>query len=348
MDAILYLLIGAYTFGVSEGIYLYKFDVNTGNSEYISVTPVDNVSYLEVGDGKHIYGVSENRGIPSYTNALYFDKEQEKLSFLNRQETLGATPVYVTTDTVRKTVLAANFNGGSITIYKTNADTLLAPQLITFDGHGADTIRQKSPHLHCVKLSPDGKYLFAADLGTDKIYRFDVNTENSGSYLKRETMKSFKVADKAGPRHLIFHPTNNYVYAITELSGEVICFNYNNGDLEEFQSIQADTINARASADIGITPDGKFLYASNRNRGDGIAIFSINETNGRLTKLGYQPTARQPRSFIISPNGKYILVACTAGNLIEVFEINKTTGLLSKPDKDITAIETPVCLKLIE
>ncbi|GHV05487.1 6-phosphogluconolactonase [Bacteroidia bacterium] len=348
MNSILYLLIGAYTYGASEGIYLYKFDQNTGNTEYVNVTQVDNVAYLEVGDGKHIYAVSENRRYPTYADAFYFDKEQEKLTLLNSQETFIGTPVYIAEDMARKVVLTANYAGG-ITVYRTDADTLLpAAQVLNFEGSGADTIRQKTPHLHCIQFSPEGKYVFALDLGTDLIYRFDIQDGNTDPYLKKETVKTFKVADKSGPRHMIFHPNNKYAYIINELSGSVIGFNYKNGELEEFQTIQADTIGGRSSADIVITPNGKFLYASNRNRGDGIAVFSINESNGHLTKSGYQPTARVPRSIQITPNGKYILAACTNGNAIEVYEINQTTGLLSKPGKDITTIETPVCLKFIE
>jgi 6-phosphogluconolactonase (cycloisomerase 2 family) len=348
MDSLLYLLIGAYTTGLSEGVYLYKFDTTTGDAQYVSVGVVDNPSYIDVGNGEYLYAVTENGDNPSYANVLHFDKEQEKLSLLNQKETFASSPCYIIADTVRNYVITANYGGGSISLFKVEADTLMPlSQLITLEGAGLDTIRQSSPHVHCVQFSPDGKYVFATDLGTDQIHRFTINPEAGSTYLNEGSLKSFKLAGGSGPRHLVFHPTTNNAYVINELSGAVTGFTYNNGELKEFQSIQADTVGAHASADIHISPDGQFLYASNRNKGDGVAIFSINKNDGKLTKVGYQPTGRHPRNFLITPNGKYLLVACMDSNLIQVFEIDKTTGLLTNTGKDIVEVDMPVCLKFL-
>jgi 6-phosphogluconolactonase (cycloisomerase 2 family) len=350
MDSLLYLLIGAYTAGLSEGVYLYKFDTTTGDAQYVTEVAVENPSYIEVGDGEHLYAVTENTDNPSYVNTLFFNREQEKLTLLNRQETFASSPCYVTTDALRRHVVTANYGGGSLSVFQLSADTLLpSKQLIIMEGSGADTIRQGAPHLHCVKFSPEGKYLFATDLGTDQIYRFEANHEadEADAFLKEETMKPFKLADGSGPRHLVFHPSNKYMYVINELSGTVAAFHYNEGELTELQTIEADTAGGRASADIGITPNGKFLYASNRNKGDGIAIFSISEADGTLTKIAYQPTGRHPRNFVITPNGRFLLAASLNSSLIEVFEIDENTGMLKNTGKDITDVDTPVMLKFI-
>ncbi|MDR1939159.1 MAG: lactonase family protein [Tannerellaceae bacterium] len=350
MDSLLYLLIGAYTSGLSEGVYLYKFNTDNGDAQYVSAVAVENPSYIDVGDGVHLYAVTENTDSPSYANTLFFDREQEKLTLLNRQETFASSPCYITTDAPRKHAVTANYGGGSISVFQINADTLLpSKQLIILEGSGPDTIRQGAPHLHCVKFSPDGKYLFAADLGTDCIYRFEANSaaDDSSAFLNEETMKPFKLADGSGPRHLVFHPSNKYMYVINELSGSVVGFHYNDGELTEFQTIQADTVGGRASADIGITPNGKFLYASNRNKNDGIAIFSIDGADGKLTKVAYQPTGRHPRNFVITPNGKYLLAASLNSSLIEVFEIDENTGMLKNTGKNITDVDTPVFLKFL-
>lgn len=348
MNSILYLLIGTYTLGLSEGIYVYKFNTETGVSEYVSMVEVDNPSYLDItADGKFVYAVSENGDENSFANALSFDKEQGKLTLLNSEKTYASAPCNIVIDKDRKHVITANYGGGSISAFSVNPDGKLSanPQLILFEGNGADTVRQEMPHLHCVKFSPDNKYLFAADLGTDQIHRLETTSSDS-LFLKESSLKSFKVADGSGPRHFVFHPNNKYMYLITELAGTVVGFNYNDGELKEFQTIQADTLNAKGSADIGITPNGKFLYASNRLQGDGIAIFSINEENGMLAKAGYQETGIHPRNFVITPNGKYLLSASRDNSIIEIFEINETTGLLKNIDKNIE-VDTPVCLKFI-
>lgn len=348
-DSSLYLLVGTYTTGESEGIYVYQFDTVSGYSKYKNMVKVSNPSYLTISnDEKFVYAVSETGDNKAAANAFLFDKVDGSLKSLNTQLTGGADPCYIEIDKDGKHVVTANYSGGSITAFNINGDGTLtsASQLVKFTGKGADAERQKAPHLHCVRYSPDGKYLFADDLGTDKIHKFDINTGEPGNYLKVGTPAAFDVAPGSGPRHLEFHPNGKYAYLITELSGEVIAFNYdaNSGNLSQFQTIQADTLDAKGSADIHISPDGKFLYASNRLKGDGLAIFSIDQTNGKLTKSGYQETGIHPRNFVITPNGKYLLVASRDSDVIQIFLIDRATGLLENTYKDIE-LDMPVCLK---
>lgn len=345
----LYLLVGTYTTGESEGIYVYQFDTVSGFSKYKSVVKVTNPSYLTINkEGTHVYSVSETGDAKAAANAFVFDKKDGTLKLLNSQLTGGADPCYIELDKTGKHVVTANYSGGSITAFDINGDGTLttATQLIRFTGKGADAERQKAPHLHCVRYSPDGKYLFADDLGTDKIHKFGINESNEGNYLKVGTPAAFDVAPGSGPRHLDFHPNGKYAYLINELSGAVIAFNYdaNAGNLTQIQTIQADTLSAKGSADIHVSPDGKFLYASNRLKGDGIAIFSINQVDGKLTKVGYQETGVHPRNFVITPNGKFLLVASRDNDVIQIFLIDRVTGLLENTYKDIE-LDMPVCLK---
>lgn len=345
----LYLLVGTYTTGESEGIYVYQFDTVSGFSKYKSVVKVTNPSYLTINkEGTHVYSVSETGDAKAAANAFVFDKKDGTLKLLNSQLTGGADPCYIELDKTGKHVVTANYSGGSITAFNINGDGTLttAAQLIRFTGKGADAERQKAPHLHCVRYSPDGKYLFADDLGTDKIHKFGINESNEGNYLKVGTPAAFDVVPGSGPRHLDFHPNGKYAYLISELSGAVIAFNYdaNAGNLTQIQTIQADTLGAKGSADIHVSPDGKFLYASNRLKGDGIAIFSINQADGKLTKVGYQETGVHPRNFVITPNGKFLLVASRDNDVIQIFLIDRVTGLLENTYKDIE-LDMPVCLK---
>ncbi|GAB6007962.1 lactonase family protein [Dysgonomonas reticulitermitis] len=348
-DSSLYLIVGTYTTGESEGIYVYQFDTVSGYSTYKSKAKITNPSYLAISkDEKYVYAVSETGDDKASANAFAFDKEKGELSLLNTEPTKGADPCYIIVDNAGKHVVTANYSGGSITVFEVKEDGSLATasQYISFTGRGVDPDRQQKPHLHCVTYSPDEKYLFANDLGTDKIHKFDVNPNKQGNYLDAGIPAAFKVADGSGPRHLQFHPNGKFAYLINEISGAVIAFDYNShtGDLIQIQSIQADTLNAKGSGDIHITPDGRFLYASNRLKGDGLAIFSINQHNGILTKVGYQETGIHPRNFVITPNGKFLLVASRDNNVIQVFLIDKNTGLLENTNKDIE-LDKPVCLK---
>lgn len=345
----MYLLVGTYTSGSSEGIYIYKFDTVSGYSEFKNAVKVKDPSYVAISkDERFVYAVSETNDSKAAINAFAFDKESGNLKHLNTQLTGGADPCYLSIDRGGKHIVVANYSGGSISVFNVQDDGTLLPasQVIHFSGQGTDAERQTKPHLHCVVYSPDEKYLFANDLGTDKVHKFNINIENQGDYLQVGIPPFFKVTDGSGPRHIEFHPSGKYAYLINELSGTVIGFSYNNkaGDLTQFQSIETDTLNAKGSADIHISPDGNFLYASNRLKGDGLAIFSIDKENGMLTRIGYQETAIHPRNFVITPNGKYLLVASRDNNVIQVFRIEQSTGLLENTYKDIE-LDMPVCLK---
>lgn len=346
----MYMLVGTYTSNEgSKGIYVYKFDTETGESDSISMVEVANPSYLVISPNeKFVYSVGENSGEGGFAHSFSFDKETGNIELLNSQNTQGSSPAYIALDSKGNNVITANYGGGSISQFNVNADGSLSPlsKLFTFHGNGPDSIRQKQPHLHSVRYSPDGLFLFAADLGTDNIYRYkSIHSVFEGQPALLETDTAiFKTPTGTGPRHFDFHPNGLYFYVIGELSGEVIVYDYNMGDLQQKQIILADTVGARGSADIHVSPDGRFLYASNRLKNDGVAIFAIDAQDGTLTKVGYQETAKHPRTFAITPNGKFLLVAGRDDNAIQVFYIDKQTGMLSDTHQNIS-IDKPVCIK---
>lgn len=348
----IYMLVGSYATPEEEGIKVYRFDEATGNAKYISgLKGISNPSYLVPSvDGERIYAVGEDEGKTSTANAIRFDKEQETLTLLNSQPTDGAAPCYIQLSPSGKFVITANYFGGSITVFPLDKEGRLKPdtRLISFIGNGPDKERQNQPHLHCVEFTPDHKYLLANDLGTDQIHIFPLSKEVtdgvSHSLLDESKEYNVKVEPGSGPRHICFHPNQKYAYLINEISGKVITFSYEKGKLNALQYIEADTIGAKGSGDIHISPDGKFVYASNRLQADGIAIFAVDQEKGTLTKAGYQLTDIHPRNFIITPNGRYLLVACRDSNTIQIFNRDKVTGLLSDTGKTIKTSK-PVCLK---
>ncbi len=343
----IYLLIGTYSPEDKAGIFVYDLNTETGKTEYVSSIPgLANPSYLAISDDEQfVYAVSENGEGGSAAAAFSFDKEKGQLTFINRQPTEGTGPCYVLTNKDPRFTMTANYRGGNISVFPLSEDGSLKPvsQVLNF---------YPESHLHMATVSPDKRYIFATDLGKDRIYKFLINQrgEKDGKFLIPGEPNSFSLPEGAGPRHLVFHPNGKYLYCINELDGTVSCFNYHNGNLDAFQQIASDTVEhegKKGSADIHITPNGKFLYSSNRLKNDGIAIFRINESNGELSSIGYQQTGVHPRSFIITPNGKFLLVANQHSNLIQVFSIDPDTGLLTDTHQDITTIEKPVCLKFI-
>ena len=341
-----YLVIGTYTEGESNGIYIYDFDSETGNTSFIDSVSVNNPSYLVINHKKdHIYSVSENDDKESsIVNSFFFNKATGKISFQNSQSAFGAAPCYITIELQDKYIVTANYMGGSISVFKTKSDGSLNPmiQQVNFSGSSIHDVRQNQSHLHCTVFSPDYDYLFATDLGSDRIYKFKVNYSEESNFLTFCTPAYINVAPGSGPRHLVFHQNKRFAYLINELGGTIVAFKYTNGNLEEIQT----TISDECSADIHIHPNGKFLYSSNRLKKDGISIFKIDENTGKLTPIDYERTNINPRNFVISPNGKFLIVANQDSDTIQVFSIDLKYGLLHDTNQNIK-LDMPVCLKFI-
>lgn len=343
------MIVGTYTSGSSKGLYTFRFNQETGEATPLGEAEISNPSYLTLSsDNRYVYAVSEDDGGDESVTSFQFDAAEGTLKKINTRQAMGEAPCYIITND--KYVVTANYSGGSISVFPVGEDGSLFPanDVIAFSGSGADKDRQDAPHLHCVRFTPDGKYLFANDLGTDRIYKFNVNPQANPRKEERllsvGNPASFGVKPGSGPRHLTFSPDGKYAYLITELAGTVIAFEYNDGMLNEIQTVKADTVGAQGSADIHISPDGNFLYASNRLDADGLAIFKINKDNGQLTKAGYELTGDHPRNFIITPNGKFVLVASRDNNAVEVYQRNAETGMITNINKNIN-LDKPVCLK---
>lgn len=349
----LYMLVGSYGPADQEGIKVYKFNQATGEGQYVSgVKGISNPSYQTVSkDGKRVYSVGEDDGGTACANALTFDAATGTLTLINSQPTQGAAPCHIALSPEEDYVVTANYNGSNISLFPLDGKGRLKPgQTIGFEGSGPDKERQAIPHLHFVYFTPDNHYLLANDLGTDRIHRFPLNTRQKGSntpLVDRQRASDIRLTPGSGPRHAVFSADGRFAYLITELSGEVMAFTYDGDSLRLMQTVQADTLDARGSADIHLSPDGRFLYASNRLKGDGLAIFRVNTEDGTLSKAGYQPTGIHPRNFVLTPNGQYLLVACRDTDEIQIFARDASTGLLTDTGRRIKTTK-PVCLKFID
>jgi 6-phosphogluconolactonase (cycloisomerase 2 family) len=191
------------------------------------------------------------------------------------------------------------------------------------------------PHAHSVLFDGEGTYAYAVDLGNDILMRYDLT--DSGVIMNPE--QSLRVAPGSGPRTGLFHDHGRHLYVIHERASAVSHFVRGpEGYIQEsmISTLLPDSgCEANACSDLHITPDGKFLYASNRLKGDGLAIFSQDAESGLLTWVGYQETGIHPRNFTLSPDGRFVLVACRDSDVIQVFIRDPRTGLLQDTGQDI-------------
>lgn len=349
-----YLFVGTYTDAKPDcGIYIYEFDSSTGHLKKVSTgDSITNPSYLTLShQGNFIYACTDTK-LPheGSVTAFKFDSIKGSLTFINKQKSGGENPVYLSTSKNNEFVINVNYTEGTVTSFTTNPDGSLNPyeQLIQFEGSSKNSTRQDKAHLHAAVFSLDYKYIFLPDLGADKIrvFKFDIEKKEPLRALKHYDYKAFP---GSGPRHFTFHPNNKFAYCIEELSGTITSFNYENGKLDSIQRIfsYSKLQQEYNSADIHISPDGLFLYASNRwDNENTISIFSINTINGKLTLIRHQSThGDHPRSFTIDPTGNFLIVANQVSNNIVVFKRDRNTGLLTKTGTEIS-VPRPSCVKM--
>ncbi|MDR6967358.1 6-phosphogluconolactonase [Flavobacterium arsenatis] len=340
------LIVGTYTKSCeSKGIYVYDFNTETADFKLKSSTEkVINPSFLAVSeDNKFVYSVNEN-GNDSKVSAFGFNPTKGTLTPINTQNAGGADPCYILNDT--KNVITANYSGGNISVFKKNPKGGLteAKQIIQHKGKSRNPQRQEAPHVHMVQFTPDKKYVLANDLGTDKIYIYNYNPDSETNIL--EIKDSIGVKRGSGPRHLTFSPNGKFAYLLQELDGTITVFAYQNGQLlklEEAQIVEDDFKGEIGSADIHISPDGKFLYATNRGDANDITTFEI-QPNGKLNfKYFIKTGGKGPRNFAIDPSGNFLLVAHQYTNDIIIFKRDIKNGKLTNIGKKIELC-SPVCL----
>ncbi|KRD09922.1 6-phosphogluconolactonase [Flavobacterium sp. Root901] len=333
------LLVGTYTNTCqSNGIYVYEFDAVSGdfklkNSSENVVSP----SYLSVSaDNKFIYAVNEN-GTQSAVSAFGYDSKTGKIKPINSNASLGADPCHLINDD--KNVIAANYSGGSIAVFKKNADGSITEgqQLIQHEGKGPNAARQEKAHVHMVMFSPDKKFVLSNDLGLDKIFIYKYNAGAAHEIL---TLKgSVEVKKGSGPRHLTFSKDGRFVYLVQELDGTLTTLSYDkSGSLKiiaETSILPKDFKGGTGAAAIKISPDGAFLYVSDRVDANLISVYKILK-DGALELVEQVSTlGKGPRDFAIDPTGNYLLVGHQYTNDIIIFKRDKSTGKLTDTKKKI-------------
>lgn len=341
------LLIGTYTApGKSEGIYSYDFNADNGTAALKYVTKgTANPSYLAISpDHKFAYAVNET-GSTSTVTSFKYDAKSGSLTFLNKVDSRGADPCFITVDA--KNVIVANYTGGSLAIFARKADGTLteAIQVIKHTGKSIDPQgRQESAHVHMVKFTPDHKYLIVNDLGEDKTYVYNYNPAAKEKILTEKSV--FKTNPGSGPRHITFSPNGKFAYLAHEFNGLITVFAYANGNLtklEEVATTPKDFKGKIDGADIHVSADGKFLYETNRGDANSISAFAILPT-GKLKLIETVSTlGKGPRNFTIDPTGKFLLIGHQYTNNVVIFNRDLNSGKLTDSGKRIE-VGAPVSL----
>lgn len=363
-DGVYDLIVGTYTGGKSEGIYVYRFDTKTGDVTPLSSTKTVNPSYLVVSrDHRFVYAVNElpgDNGPASQRggiSAFGFDAKSGQLTFLNKVSSEGNDPCYLSLSPDGRYLTTANYSvaadpGGSFSVFPVLPDGQVGAAVLTVhhDGGGPVKGRQDNAHVHSTVFSPDGHYLFAQDLGTDKLYSYRYTPDGSRGLLGPTETRYTGMKAGSGPRHLVFGPDGRYAYLTSELTATVTTFRYEDGKLTPVQAVpltQPGFKGKVGAAAIHLSPDGRFLYATNRGDANEIVIYSVDSTSGQLKLVGHQPSlGESPREFAIDPTGQWLIVGNQNSGTAYVFRRDQQTGLLAPNPKRID-IDSPVDFKLV-
>jgi 6-phosphogluconolactonase len=349
------VFVTAFAPGDRGGIHAYEFDTKVGKLKPLHRTSgVENPFFLAVSPDKRFlysihatqFGGKENEQVAAYQIV----GRTGELKLLNRQSAEGTAACYLDVDRTGKTLLVANYTSGSVAALPVKPDGSLGEKSSFFQhkGSSVNPQRQKEPHAHCIVISPDNKYAFAADLGTDQVlcYKLDPATAK----LAPNDPPFAQSPAGAGPRHLTFHPGGKRVYVINELLNSVTVFDYDSvpGKLTERQTISTlppDFKGTTHCADVKVTPDGQFLFGTNRGH-DSIACYRIAE-DGTLTLVAIEPSlGKGPQNLAITPDGRWLLCANMPGSSVAVFAIDPKTGRLTSSGEPTQQL-SPSCIMLL-
>lgn len=347
--------VGTYNQDGGEGLYVYNMEPSSGslslqsrvsqtlNPWFIALDPEQRYLYTVeevVGDGRSKHGI---------VSSFVIRQETGDLEYLNNQSARGSIPCHVAVDGTGDWVLVANYGTGSIAVLPVLDDGSLGTASIAaqHDGSSVDVERQDGPHLHSVTISSDNQYVFAADLGIDKLLAYKLD------HGKGELQLTDEVNTKlgAGPRHFDFHPGDKFACLINELDSTITSFEYNQDtgkltDTATVNALPAEFKGINTCADVHFGASGKFVYGSNRGD-DSMVIYEVDHENGGLSYVGHESTqGKTPRNFAIDPTGQFLIVGNEESDTVVVFRIDENTGKLT-PTGHVLEVPGPACVKIV-
>lgn len=334
------------------GISVYRLDLSTGNLAHRStVSEVKNPSFQAIHpSNRFLYSVAEvdNGGA---LHAFAIDPATGALRSLNHQPCMGAGPCHVSVDATGRVVLVANYSSGDVAALPILDDGSLgeATSVFQHEGSSVNPGRQQGPHAHSITIDPGNRFAVSADLGIDKVlvYRLDAEKQT----ITPNDPPGVDVQAGAGPRHFAFHPNRKHAYLINELDNTAVTYAYDEdrGVLETIQVISTlppDFTDTSYCADIHVSPDGRFVYGSNRGH-DSIVIFEVDTGTGKLSVVDYESTRGEfPRNFSLDPSGRFLFAANQNTDNIVAYRIDGQTGRLAATGHQVETPQ-PVCINMI-
>ena len=320
--------------GIASPYWGHTF-IAEGNGKIYALRSLDDSSSLCVFDAKIIgdsdfFCLTDDVASKALTEVTTPGKHSCHIVLLERQ------------------AVVADYTSGTLTLYELDEQGLPQPNptVVTYQGKGPHPKRQLSPHIHSSTLSPDGKSLLVADLGCDRLIRY--NVENGRLVMPEAEIIALPAG--SGPRHCAFAPEGDYLYVVTELTDEVMTFR-----TSDYKLIDRCTLNAgnpEGAAHIVVSADGKYLYASSRVSNtskastkpipDGVAIYK-RLADGKLKQIHYQPTGAHPRHFAVSNDGTKLVVACRDSHTVEIYTLK---GGVPVGQAETKVVSQPVYVRL--
>lgn len=339
------------TLTADEGIFVYRIADADGSLDLVAQTARDikEPFFIDLHpQGEVVYAITDPGGAARVT-ALRLDRASGEMTAMNSQSTQGDYPCYVEVDPSGRAVVAANYQGGNVSSYPLNDDgSLGAPaSFVQHEGSSINERRQEGPHAHCFAIAGDGRFAFANDLGTDQVFIYALDA--TAGTIQPAEQPFARVRAGGGPRHFALSPDQRHAYAINELGNTITVFAYDaqRGLLLEqgmVPTIPADFDGVTHTADVIVTPDGRFVYGTNRGH-DSVAMFTRDAETGALTPNGIEPSrGGMPQNLTVTPDGSLLFLCNTKGDKVVAYRIDADTGCLHFSRE--TAMPAPVCAVL--
>lgn len=324
-----------------NGIYIADWNAATGEVRNIALAAeVSSPSFLAIypqGAERLIYAVSEAGRTDSKLTAYRIAPSQKVLTKINDVPSNGGGPTHIAVTRDGRTVVCANYGGGSVSSYHVRPDGGLSDCVshFQFAGSGPYKGRQEGPHTHSANPTPDGKWVLVSDLGIDRIFIYRLNPDTSA--MTPSDTPFWPAKSGSGPRHMAFHPNGKWVYSVNELTSTVDILRWNSDAGTVTQAGSISTLkegfpkNTAFAGEILCSQNGRQVYVGNRVADDSIAVFDVDQKSGLLKLIQLaENSGKNPRHLAIDPSGHWIVISDVGTGEVLVLERDLKTGRLSE------------------